>query len=299
MNDAPETGTHSEQLRSAAHRAAARFKLVVPGGPLRGQSGDLLGRGVGSSIEFQDFREYTPGDDVRHIDWASYARTDRYMVRLYREEIAPRVELLVDASCSMRTPNWEGGGSSKETVLRSLAATFVLLAQELGAPVDLWWLDDAPRLWPDEAANHVVEDAFDGRGDLAQALARSAAGQRHGSIRIVLSDFLFPHDPSKLHQRLTQGAGYCIFVQVLAAHEIRPVSEGQILLEDIESGLQLPLRLSETALRQYGERLRQLQDGLRAACLRSHSPFVVLNAGEGLDALCAGVLSRAAVLEAR
>lgn len=299
MNDAAGTGTQSEQIRSAAHRAAARFKLVVPGGPLRGGSGDLLGRGVGSSIEFQDFREYTPGDDVRHIDWASFARTDRYMVRLYREEIAPRVELLIDASRSMRTPDWADGAASKETVLRSLAVTFVLLAQELGAPVDLWWLGDEPRLWPDQALGHALDDTLDGRGDLAQALARSAAAQRHGSIRIVLSDFLFPHDPSKLHQRLTQGAGYCVFVQVLAAHEIRPDSAGQVLLEDVESGLQLPLRLSETALRQYGERLRQLQDGLRAACLRSHSPFVVLNAGEGLDALCAGELSRAAVLEAR
>jgi uncharacterized protein (DUF58 family) len=44
--------------------------------PSLGRSGELLGRGAGSSLEFQEYRQYVPGDDIRHLDWAAYARTD-------------------------------------------------------------------------------------------------------------------------------------------------------------------------------------------------------------------------------
>src|SRR5207253_6925536 len=68
--------------------------------PVAGRSGELLGRGTGSSVEFQEYREYLPGDDVRHVDWAAYARSDALMVRLYRDEISPRTEVLLDGSRS-------------------------------------------------------------------------------------------------------------------------------------------------------------------------------------------------------
>ena len=56
---------------------------------------------VGSSLEFQDRRLYEAGDDVRHLDWRAFARTDELFVRQYREEIQPRLELLIDDSRSM------------------------------------------------------------------------------------------------------------------------------------------------------------------------------------------------------
>ena len=71
--------------------------------PVAGRTGELLGRGTGSSLEFQEYREYVPGDDIRHVDWAAFARSDALMVRLYREEISPRTEILFDASTSMIT----------------------------------------------------------------------------------------------------------------------------------------------------------------------------------------------------
>ena len=70
-----------------------------------GTVGEKLGAQVGSSIEFMDFREYAPGDDLRRIDWAAYARSDRLMVRLYREEVTPHVDFLIDRSASMDLPN--------------------------------------------------------------------------------------------------------------------------------------------------------------------------------------------------
>src|SRR6185295_11749770 len=80
---------------------AAAFRLTLPRMPLGGRVGERLGSGTGSSLEFQDYRSYAPGDDLRHVDWAAYARSELLAVRLYREEVAPRVDLVIDCSRSM------------------------------------------------------------------------------------------------------------------------------------------------------------------------------------------------------
>ena len=66
-------------------RAADAYLLGLPRTPAAGRSGELLGRGTGSSLEFQEYREYVPGDDIRHLDWGAYGRSDTLMVRLFRK----------------------------------------------------------------------------------------------------------------------------------------------------------------------------------------------------------------------
>ncbi len=78
-----------------------RFRLAMPRTPIGGRVGERLGAGTGSSLEFQDYRPYAPGDDLRHVDWAAYARSEVLAVRLYREEVAPRIDLVLDVSRSM------------------------------------------------------------------------------------------------------------------------------------------------------------------------------------------------------
>ena len=73
----------------------------MPRTPVGGLIGERLGSGTGSSLEFQEYRPYTPGDDLRHVDWAAYARSETLAVRLYRQEVAPRIDLVLDVSKSM------------------------------------------------------------------------------------------------------------------------------------------------------------------------------------------------------
>src|SRR4051794_36673589 len=76
--------------------AATRFALAVPRhGPMN-RTGVVLGSNAGSSLEFRDYRSYEPGDDLRHIDWNAYARSDQLNVKLYREEVLPHLEVLID-----------------------------------------------------------------------------------------------------------------------------------------------------------------------------------------------------------
>src|SRR5689334_11370251 len=91
--------------RSEIHRrmqaAAEHLRLPFRSRIWRGQPGNWLGAGVGSSIDFQDHRPYLPGDDPRYINWNAYARTGTYTMKLYREEVSPLVDLVLDVSASM------------------------------------------------------------------------------------------------------------------------------------------------------------------------------------------------------
>ena len=71
---------------AAIHAAAAPFRLAIPRSPVAGRLGERIGSGTGSSLEFQDYREYTAGDDLRHVDWSAYARSEVLTVRLYRQK---------------------------------------------------------------------------------------------------------------------------------------------------------------------------------------------------------------------
>src|SRR5438445_12089783 len=101
----PSPPTLDEPALAAIHRAmeavAQRLRLPFRTRTWRGMSGNWLGAGIGSSIDFQDHRPYMPGDDPRYIDWQAYARTGHYTMKLYREEVSPQVDLALDISASM------------------------------------------------------------------------------------------------------------------------------------------------------------------------------------------------------
>ena len=91
-------------MRPDVVAACGPYRLVVPSTALSGGAGDRMGRGTGASLEFTDFRDYVAGDDLRHVDWRAYARTDGLKVRLFRDEVAPHLDLVLDVSASIIGP---------------------------------------------------------------------------------------------------------------------------------------------------------------------------------------------------
>src|SRR5262249_53621182 len=80
---------------------------------------------TGFSVEFAEHRQYYPGDEIRHIDWRAYGKTDRYYIKEYEEETNLRAHLLVDASGSM---GYRGGrGPSKFEFAQYIAASLAFL----------------------------------------------------------------------------------------------------------------------------------------------------------------------------
>ena len=283
-------------------QAAARYQLGLPRMPVSGRSGELLGRGTGSSLEFQEYRQYQPGDDIRHLDWAAYARSDALMVRLYREEISPRMEILLDASRSMTSVDPTGSlpesESMKALAARQLAGLFALLGGNLGGRPALIPITDLIPLepLPFESLDGLNTLPFDGSRNLCEALDAHAIPLKRQTVRVVISDFLFPHDPDLLLRRLAGDASVLWILQVLNAWEARPTTLGGRKLVDLETTEEANLQVVEKTIADYSARLLALQQELARACRRVHATFAILIAERGLLDLCGNELCAAEIL---
>ena len=283
-------------------QATALYQLGLPRMPVSGRSGELLGRGTGSSLEFQEYRQYQPGDDIRHLDWAAYARSDALMVRLYREEISPRTEILLDASRSMTSSDplrpLTERGPLKANVARQLTALFALLAGSLGGRPALLPLTDQTPIEPlhCESLDRLDTLPFEGTRTLCEALDAHAVPLKRQTVRIVISDFLFPHDPDSLLRRLAADASVLWVLQVLNEWEARPSTLGGRKLVDLESQDEANLQIVEKTIAEYSARLLILQQELARACRRVHATFTILIAERGLLDLCADELCAAEIL---
>lgn len=219
----------------------------------RGKPGTQSGTHAGQSVDFHDFRSYHPGDDPRHIDWAFYARTKNLSVRLYREEISPRVDILVDDSASMRIED-----GRKAQLTHELAHFIQRSATIIGAQTTVHL---GARPW---RSGHWLEEERLPSAPVhgpPQVPALPSMGQR-----VVLSDFLNRTPPKQQIQRFAAGAASLVVLMVLGPWESAPVLEGSRRLIDSESGEEFLLRLNRRTIKRYLARLAQLRGDLRAAC---------------------------------
>ncbi len=275
-------------------RVVHSFQLGLPRSPVVGRTGELLGRGAGSSLEFQEYRPYLPGDDIRHLDWAAYGRSDTLMVRLFREEISPRTEIVLDASRSMTS-----GSGAKSLVARQLAAALCLLCARIGGKPTLIVVNDArpmPVLGVD-TLDQLSEKTFDAAIPFAAALDEGLIPLRRQAVRIVISDFLFPHDPDAFVRKLAGDASTLWAIQVLGEWEANPTPLGGRRMIDLESSQQSDLLLDRKTIAAYVERLRRLQESLARACRRSHAAWASLVAERGLATLCRDELCATGMLQ--
>jgi uncharacterized protein (DUF58 family) len=276
--------------RAEAVALGAAHKLALAYQPRRGPAGERLGRGTGASLEFQDRRAYAPGDDVRHLDWRAYARTDQLLVRQFREEILPSLELLVDTSRSMACDE------AKAALALDVAGLVVAAARGEGFRVSVLALGDRPdRVEATSFLEHGLE--LDARSALADVVREAHGLLRPGSLRILVSDFLSPHVPEELVRALARGAGGLALLQVLSEGDVDPPLDTALRLTDAETGEDLDLVVETAVRRRYLERLENLGEALQRECRRHGAPCVELRATMPLEEHVRGGLFREGVLE--
>lgn len=275
---------------------ADRFMPAFPTMPTAGRSGEMLGRASGSSLEFQEHRQYLPGDDIRHLDWAAYARTDNLMIRRFRDEINPRSQILLDVSASMNT-----GSGIKSKTARQLASLFSLMISSLGGRAEVILLGDQmpPQVLWGEEVGRLSAEPMSARADMKQIVESGKLILKPQSVRILISDFLFPHDPAVLVRQFASNSSLFQAIQVLSRFESDPDELGGRRLIDSESDAFADLRVNTATIARYKSRLDRLQSGLRDASRRLGGSFVTLVAELGLESLCANDLCRAGILRPR
>jgi uncharacterized protein (DUF58 family) len=212
-----------------------------------------------------EHREYLPGDDLRRIDWNAYARSDRLAVKLFREEVNPHVDLLLDVSRSMNLP-----GTKKGEAAYALAGFFASAAAESRFSFRAFVTDDGCRTLNRSHLMPLEWEPFDlaATSSPDEDLTRMPPSWKPHGIRIFISDLLFLADPSLIVSRIAGDAAVTIFVQLLAESDAEPPEQGNLRLVDCENGERLELYLDTLARERYKRNLAQHQENYHLAARR-------------------------------
>jgi uncharacterized protein (DUF58 family) len=253
----------------------------------------------GHSIEFAEHREYTPGDDLRYVDWKVFARTDKYYVKQYEDETNLICYLVVDVSASMQYQGPQAA-MSKLGYAQCLAAALAWLVLQQQDAISLVTFDDQIRanLPPSSSAphlNHVLqllESADSSKTTRVGAVLHELAGtlSRRGVV-ILISDFL--DDLNSLltglrhlrHQRHD-----VVVLQLFDAAELDFPFHRPMLFRGLEQATKLladPISLKRTYLAELNKHI----DAIQHFCRESEIDYRLARTDQPFDVTLSSFLS--------
>jgi uncharacterized protein (DUF58 family) len=257
----------------AGEQLGLRYALQIPQVAASGWTGSRSGRRAGSSIDFQDYREYQPGDDLRFIDWGIYARTDRLTIKLFREEVTPHLDLILDGSRSMNLED-----SAKAAAVAKLAALLATSAANAQCTQAVWLSGEGFRRLANDALVPSAWDQFELSSPRTpeQAFEISPPKFRRLGVRVFISDLLWPGEPLQLLRRLREGAAALFVIQLLARDDATPPEHGNRRVVDSETGAESEIYIDSAVAKQYADNLAQLQQSWADACRQCGAQITTL-----------------------
>jgi len=286
--------------------------------------GERRSKRRGRSVEFDDFRDYIPGDDLRHIDWNVLARLDKLFIKLFREDEDLSVHIFVDSSLSM-----DSGSPSKLIFAHRLAMAlgYVGLVKQNRVAITAYCPHGRPgirklaatrgrpgaqrlgRFLLDTLAIRQEGEAVSGAvPDFNAGLKLAAASRAGRGVMIVISDFLVPEGYIPGLNALA-GAGtfgvagfdtYCI--QVLAPAELDPLRDreggiaGDVRFTDVESGKAVDVTVSAALLARYRIRFTAYTSRLRTDCRTRGIAHMQVSSDTPVDRFIVETLRRGGLL---
>jgi len=295
--------------------------------------GERRSKRRGQSVEFDDFRTYTPGDDPRHIDWNVLARLDRLVVKVFREETDLALTIAVDASASMDTGEpgkllyahrlalalayvglvnqnrvtlmtFGGGNSSAQAPAdREPASLLAPIRGRRNLRLASDFLLESMRQRPGAGASRP------GREDFARAMRRLALARAGGGITVIISDYLWEGGYDEgLNYLAGRASGalassfdtYC--VQTLAPGEINPDRErergllGDLRLTDVETGRSADVTITPASINAYRLGLARHQAALKAAARSRGIALVTVETSTPVETLMLGTLRQGGMM---
>ena len=274
----PSTSPHAEQIAGFIDPATLmhlkslemRAKHVVEGF----MTGLNRSPYHGFSVEFTEYRQYTQGDDLRHLDWKLFARSDRYYIKRFEDETNLRCLLLLDDSRSM---NFGSRGYSKSEYARTLAATlgYFLNTQRdaVGLAKFSSEIDDfiPPRYRVGHLRRILVSlerEAIGTSTHLSKPLEQIAERLNKRGVLVLISDLLAPLETLELSLGALAARGQEVIVfHVLDPEELHFEFTAPEMFEDLESQDQLyvdPAAIRTEYLKRFGKHL----EAVEAICAR-------------------------------
>lgn len=263
-----------------------------------GAAGGRRSKAKGSSVEFSDFREYTPGDDFRRIDWNAYGRFEKLFLKLFMEEREAYINIFLDCSKSMAV-----GEGDKAKMAQRLSAVFTYLA-----------LNNLDRVCINNMASKGItpSSAFMGKGTFQQALSFIENANFNGStnlwdsikkkqlksraVAIVISDFFTEGSIEGLIKYLAFNKQQIVFIQVLNKDEISPEIDGQVRLIDSETKEEINITITPKMMKAYEIKLKALTNGIKEQLKRYGGSFVQVSSEEELQKVIFEKLSKEGII---
>ncbi|MCA9299044.1 MAG: DUF58 domain-containing protein [Phycisphaerales bacterium] len=257
--------------------------------------GERRSKRRGQSVEFDDFRPYVAGDDLRHIDWNVFARLDRFVLKVFREDEDLSVDVILDDSASM------GAGTPDKLVFAARLAMGVSSVALLGRNRLRVHALSGRSLAPMRGRRHLPEVArfliehcrSDRRVDLRASVMRIASTTQGRGVVVFLSDMLTGSEMGGVLSPLAALRGFDTWVlHIVAPDEVDPgeVLRGDLRLEDVETGRAVEMTMTRAALRRYRERFETHGELIRRMChARSMSYLRVSSDADASDLLARGL----------
>ncbi len=221
---------------------------------LRGQhKGSHRSARFGASLDFSDFREYTPGDDVRQVDWNVYARTEKYFIKRFLDEQEMRVHILLDSSKSM-------GEEKKWLFARQIVASLGLMVLNRDDRLSFSYLQE------DDKKTMFRRKGTTSRKGFLQVISEIEQATFHGQITaeglkvlpkdctvlFIVSDGLEPIQHwEQFFKRLPRFAGDIRCIQVVTQEEMHPSYSGELRLIDVETNKNTNVSMSTKVIDDY------------------------------------------------
>jgi uncharacterized protein (DUF58 family) len=243
----------------------------------------------GFSVEFSEYRAYTPGDDPRYLDWKLFARSDRYCIKRFEDETNLLCYLVVDMSRSM---SFGAGAYTKSDYGRTLAASlaYFMFTQRDAVGLLTFANDVADFLPPRHRAGHLrrlfgmLDRDTAGRAtDLSRPLERIAESVRKRGLVVLVSDLLAPIEEFRTRLGYLRSRGHDVLVlQVLDPAEIDFTFTVPQMFHDVESGRRLYID-PQAARAEYQRRFAAHAAELKQACLDLGVDFNRLTTDQPLE----------------
>ncbi|MBI2680334.1 MAG: DUF58 domain-containing protein [Candidatus Solibacter usitatus] len=243
----------------------------------------------GFSQEFAEYRSYSPGDDLRHVDWNVFARTEKCFLKRYRGETNTQLVLLLDTSASMA---FKTAAVSKLDYARYVAASLAYLAGEQRDATGLIVFDEDVKNYVAPSTRqgqlfrllHAIEHAEPGtHTDFAKPFAHFQNFLRRRGLVVVLSDFYeTPDTIIRTVEPLRYRGNEVILFHLLDPQEITPKFNEPLLLVDMETKGTLEVS-PEYAHREYRAKMKSHIEELRTKARAAGLDYFLMDTSRPLD----------------
>lgn len=273
-------------LEDSLLRKLDRLEILPHGVHRGGQIGHRRSPSRGTGLEFADHKEYSPGDDIRYIDWNVYAHLEELFVKVFEQEEALPTYILLDRSASMSV-----GTPCKLDFAARLAAALAYVALASQDHVRLSLLADglvaSSRILRAKAqiyeALGLLGAPAEGGTDLSAALEAFSSEVRLPGVAFVLSDFLDPAGVLK-GIRVLAGRKFVVWaLHVVAPEELHPDLSGDVEFQDVETLQTMRAALRKDTVGRFRAFFEAQCEALRTELRHYGVRYIRLSARDGLD----------------